>query len=616
MKKFICLILSIILLVSLVACKNKNDTSSNKNENTSITASNDTNTTNNQTSDSGSSNVNDTTSTETPSNTASTPTPSKPSKPQINAPAQNKPSDEQITPPTQSKPSEEIVDKITHIEISSKEDIYALSRILSTNYAKGNYYSKPSALSLKNDLNRFKFPSKLTKDDEKIEYLQTASYKLVNNIEVVLTKEYGSSAWDSNAFIGIGSSAYPFKGKFDGNNKTISLSSNKDLESCSITVDYLGLFSQVSDAEIINTKVLISSNITATNSSTGNNLFAMGGLVGYANNTKITNCSIDFINAEFGLDYSSKDVFDDMAHIGGLVGRSNRTVYNNCTVNLKNSKIYAIANNVSRPSDYAGISIGGVLGFSGAGSDNTTELGTLGNQLYNCKVSSNNSSQQDVILASIEGGTETTVGGLVGCAFNNFLAKNCIVNIKKGNISSVHTGDTASSNLGSAVGGIIGRMEHTGTIIKCTVTGDYLNISSVGPDNTHHVGGIAGNAYGPVHRDVTPILDCHFDGSGTSTLSVKVDTTNLKEEPHVVDIGGIAGYLTYQMYDCTVKDVLIINHSAGMKNISIAGELVGTFEKACHSNGNWTPGPIEIKRCTATGVTFNISSNVIKKSIG
>ena len=500
------------------------------------------------------------------------------------------------------------------IELSSSEDIYALSRILATDYAKNNYYTKNSSLSLEKDMSRFEIPAELSTDAEKIEYFQTASYKLANDVDVVLTREYGSSSWDPEAFTGIGSNAHPFKGNFDGNNKTITLSSNKDLETRNMVVNYIGFFSETDDAKIFDTNIAVSSDITATSSYTANNKFSMGGLVGFATKSNISNCSITFENANFGLKYSG-ELFEDLACIGGLVGNSSFTIYNNCSVNLEDSKIYVSANKVTQAAQFGGASVGGLLGFSGAGSNNTSNLGKLGNQLYHCTVVSNNSTQQDVIAASIEGGTECAVGGVVGCSFNNLLAKHCTVNITKGNITATQSESTASSTLGTAVGGIIGRMEHTGQLIKCDVTGDYLNITSSGPDNRHLVGGIAGNAYGPVHRDVTPLLNCHFDGTGTSTISTYVDTTNLKTDSHPVGVGGIAGLAAYQIYDCTVKDVLIINHSEGMAYDSFAGEIVGVWQAEVNPNGNFTAGPIEVGRCTSSGVTFDISDNVRKNNL-
>ena len=81
MKKIFCLVLSIVLLASLVACKNEKDTSSNTSKNTSITQSEDTNLTDNKINKNNSSNANDTTSTETPSSTTSTPTENSKSTP-------------------------------------------------------------------------------------------------------------------------------------------------------------------------------------------------------------------------------------------------------------------------------------------------------------------------------------------------------------------------------------------------------------------------------------------------------------------------------------------------------------------------------------------------------
>ncbi len=74
MKKTISLMLVIVFMCTLVACKDEKDTSSNTSENTSITQSNNTNSTDNQTRENNNSNASDTTSTETTSSTKSNPT--------------------------------------------------------------------------------------------------------------------------------------------------------------------------------------------------------------------------------------------------------------------------------------------------------------------------------------------------------------------------------------------------------------------------------------------------------------------------------------------------------------------------------------------------------------
>lgn len=128
----------------------------------------------------------------------------------------------------------------------------------------------------------------------------TAYYKLENDIDV------------NNTAISIfTSSNSPFKGSFDGNNKTI-----KNLKLT--PVQYTGLFGITNEATIKNvTLENVTIEITA---SIGNSLVYMGSLVGLAENTTIENVTVknlSFTNKADRL-FSSSSA---KAHVGGLVGQ-------------------------------------------------------------------------------------------------------------------------------------------------------------------------------------------------------------------------------------------------------------------------------------------------------
>jgi len=497
----------------------------------------------------------------------------------------------------------------TAIELATAEDIYALSRILAIDNSKINFiYTNEEVLSIEDDLNCFDIPEEITEESEKINYLQSGSYKLMNDIELTMRKGTGELF-----FLGIGTNQNPFTGSFDGNGKTIKLLSVGNISLNGYCDIGNGLFGRTENANILNVNVEIANDLIYTQAV--KQLF-LGGLVGHARTTKFNNCSVTISDSNFGVNYPSSGTYVQPPYVGGMVGYSNRSVYNDCEVILDNSSIIAKGGNYdSSTVQYAMFSVGGLIGFSQSGSDNTEgTIGLLGNQLYNCKLVSNNTEQKDVIIASVETGQEICAGGLVGCTFNNFVAKNCSAYVTKGNIIATKTGESdINSYYGTQTGGIVGRLEHTGELYNCNVTGDYLNIISKSPNNESNAGGIVGVDIGPYHRDVISINNCSFDGSGTSNVSLEI--TSDDDVVKYIGVGGIAGRSTYKIVGCSVKDTIITNKAEGNKYWPRAGSIVGFLaDSSLWKNGTYfTPNisTSEITNCEASGITFDVSDNVI-----
>lgn len=334
----------------------------------------------------------------------------------------------------------------------------------------------------------------------------------------------------------------------------------------------------------------------------------MGGFVGrtkgsFDKRATISNCSFTAVNSNFS------NLTQHYASTGGIVGYSIYTNINNCSILLKNSCIKSYGENVCNTADYSVLSTGGMIGFSDPGSNNTTNIGTVGNKISNSAFVSNNISQQDVVCSVIKSGSEVTAGGLVGCSYNNFVVEDSSVDIIKGNITAMKTGQTDSTKKGTQSGGIIGRLEHTGEVNNCKVKGDYLNIISKSPENYNSAGGIVGIDVGPYHKNIATINNCSFEGNNTSNIIVETicdDTINKYSS-----VGGIAGYGTYKINNCSVKNTTITAKALNVEKC-YAGKIAGLFVEKnglFASRAYFVPDTPEIYNCTTDNIIFDVTSN-------
>ncbi len=504
------------------------------------------------------------------------------------------------------------------IQIKSSDELYALGRIFQQDSIKSKYINKDTYYNIQQDLDMFAYPEEIITNADKIAYLQTASYELENNLELSFAKVEGK-----NYFTGIGSSNSPFMGVLNGNGKTITFKATGTFDFSDVPDYGTGLFDTTENAKIFNLNIDVVNDIALTSISGGADI---GMVIGNATNTQMENCTVTITNSVVGTNLSNSTTTP--IHIGGIVGFSSLSTYKNCNVILNNSTLKGCGTTVTPTRNYGGISIGGIIGFSSAGSSNDDNIGALGNQVYNCSFVSKNNSQQDIILATIEIGNELSVGGIVGCTFNNLIIKDCNVNVQKGNISAIKTGATDSASYGTQVGGIIGRMEHTTEVSNCSVTGDYLNILSKSPNNVTTAGGIAGVDMGAYHRDIDTINNSHFDGSGTSNIKLEITSSDTLERNRIIGAGGIVGVGSYIMSNCSVKDVTVTNNSANIGNpTTYVGEMAGLFiiskpaegDEIYNAKGvgvNWTykkyfkPRTSGIYNCTAENITIIKSDNV------
>lgn len=306
-------------------------------------------------------------------------------------------------------------------------------------------------------------------------------FKLQNDIDLTdwLADNYPGQGWQP-----VGSSAEPFKGILDGNNKTIS--------GFSITrssTDYVGLFGYVTGATIkdltlkgnISGKAYVGSligygtatvtnytfegNVTGTGSYTGGvggnqttastNLTVKATVIGTSYTGGVYGCGAGITTATF-----TGQVTGSGSYVGGLEGSASGT-FSSCTVN-------GPVKSTSSSAQY----VGGLFGYS------------------RTAIYANNCKHEGIVQG------KSYTGGLVGCAGTNVTLN-----------SSIHRNNiTGSTNTGGAIGGSkCGAVNLT----SCYVEGDITGETSVG--------GICGKLENP---NASNIVGCNYWGdiSGSTQL--------------------------------------------------------------------------------------------------
>ena len=71
---------------------------------------------------------------------------------------------------------------------------------------------------------------------------------------------------------------------------------------------------------------------------------------------------------------------------------------------------------------------------------------------------------------------------------------------------------------GTTIGGIIGRLEHTGNVKGCIVKGNNLKINAKSTEKEIYAGGIVGIDMGPNHKNLISIENCSFIGNNNFTI--------------------------------------------------------------------------------------------------
>ncbi|MDR3342763.1 MAG: cadherin-like beta sandwich domain-containing protein [Treponema sp.] len=339
-------------------------------------------------------------------------------------------------------------------------------------------------------------------------------------------------------------SANAFTGTFDGNGKTITLTS---FDSTAVSAKtYLGIFgyvrggSGVAKADIKNLTIASSVNQTST-MATGQ---AIGLLAGYTENTEITGITLSG-GFTFG---AEKNIY-----LGGIVGYAQKgTVVEDCSSAMTMTIDAGNGNGL-----VAGMYYGYVGGFAGVFKD--------GVEIADCHNTGN------VTANSTLANSQVFCGGVAGGSYYAFTTE------YQGSIQDCSsTGDISAKCKGfwSWAGGIAGclvgdgdgTLEHTTRILRCFARGTVsVADSSAGYP---YVGGIVGyNYYGAL------TAQSYFTGT------VIADKANDY-------VGGIAGYNSqYLGHNSRIEDCWSSGIVQGFNN---AGGIVGqnqvnTYIRRCYS---------------------------------
>lgn len=381
----------------------------------------------------------------------------------------------------------------------------------------------------------------------------------------------------------------------------------------------------------------------------------IGGLVANIDGScELINCSLSLTNNSEILVTNTNDSDQYDFYVGGIVARitsnkNKRTFISNCMVNLTNSNMSIVTPNIGKcagivadakyttisntkvifndasiginsagesymdGNNYYSLAVGGIVGFGGAGSDNSSSsIANEGLKIDNCSFFSTNTTQKEVLYAKEISGGAPNVGGIIGLSFNNCSIKNTDVNITNGTIISERINEDSYDALGSTSGGIIGRMEHTGLIQNCTVDGNNLDIISKSTKSGIYAGGIVGIDIGPYHKNQISLQENKFIGNGTSSITVELIRGSMENSE--IYAGGIAGETNYIMKNCSASGVTIFHKGVdtGVTKAAI-GKLAGRFNL---NTGLWTVGSYFVPEttrgiigCKTTDVDINVEDN-------
>lgn len=329
----------------------------------------------------------------------------------------------------------------------------------------------------------------------------------------------------------IGSSSdIPFKGNFDGNNKTIS-----NLYINISIYDYAGVFGYIANSIIQNLHVTISEQgITATGYSA-----YVGGIAGYTHESNIQNCDVTggLIKGETN-SYSS-------TYTGGIVGTNNNSTISNCFA----------TNDIISMEPYHP-QAGGIVGY------NTGYNALISDCYYRGTVTSTSS------------GTDGLAGGITGVNERGATVRNCY------SCAQVTSPDCA--------GGIAAKNESGGIIDNCYTKKIETKSNAFTPTiNAKYSGGIVGYNYSIITNcySSVDVVGKNTGGivgasSGNAPSITYCYTTSKVTGSDF--IGGIAGF---NMNSSTIEHCLALNISGIENNANASkGRITGYNNNTLNSN--------------------------------
>ncbi len=300
------------------------------------------------------------------------------------------------------------------------------------------------------------------------------------------------------------------KSKINGNGNTITIEGTTDGK---LGSKVSLLFSEFDDVEIKDLNIIY--NLTIDLSSRSGNSYA-GGVVGYAKNSIISNCTTKF-NYVLDLDYKTDTYgFHDYG-FGGIVGYANASTIKNCNTTFK--------------ADYTGCYLGGIAGY------------VVSSNIENCNVDTS------ITTSNLE---EAYIGGLVGGIKSSNLIKS-YARVREFDMN----GEPQEWRNRTAYGGLfIGGALGNSVIKNCYVDRDNdMEVESINNGlfkTTMKCGWIAGLA-----EENTEFKNLYINGYGTGehSLSTYDYGENIKISQTVDDNGGFYVLASSFIADCSTLNI-------------------------------------------------------------
>ncbi len=329
-----------------------------------------------------------------------------------------------------------------------------------------------------------------------------------------------------NTHTAIGTESNPFKGTYDGQNKTIN---NLKINN---TSNFQGLFGYIETSTLKNI-------ILGTGLVKGGN--RVGGAVGYAKDSIIQNVNNQGTTVNASTTYNESGNYvdrygtnlaswsaNDVCSTGGICGKTENTLIQGCT----NSPDINIS----------GVYIGGIVGYA-------------------------KSSEETKIIKCINTGSISNVviaGGIVG--------------ISNGNISIEECENTADLTGESFIGGIVG-YEIGGSIKNCK------NNNSASITGTYNVGGIIGHSKAMNTSSYVTVENSSNSGNVTSSsyvASTACDSGN-SFSYNSNATGGIIGSSVKTNVTQCYNEGIVTSNAGGCGTGGIVGDFCnGTITKCCN----------------------------------
>ena len=340
-------------------------------------------------------------------------------------------------------------------------------------------------------------------------------------------------------YTAIGSYAYPFKGSFDGNNKSVKgicIERNYDA--------YQGLFGYLGDGGTVKRVTVDNADITGPN--------YVGGIVGYNNGGTVENCNV-----------SNSTIIGSM-NIGGIVGQNNEGTVHNCMA----------SSSVSVAASSSTSNVGGIVGYNREGIVSYTITTSLGHVCSAATVSGNSR------VGGIVGSNQGTVSyvNTYNIPTNRTSAATVSGNQDVGGIVGFnlrYSGDTAISGCISAatvsglsnVGGIAGTNNNGCIIENCFAIGASISATS-------NLGGAIVGKNATSSNHYTGILDHNYYHDCTLTPREGEPTTSN------IGCGNMANNSngTIDVTEMDYQDGLYIDGARGVYSLILGSFITATYE--------------------------------------